>query len=566
MGKNDQTDAANKFAREMAGAKVDPKKSTGDYRVLDGGDDDGKGGSDRPTWEFIKLPGEGRPLSQFARELGSICKEGPIYRRETVPVTINPEDGGMEAIIPDRFRTFVEEFAVTHIEKPMKDEHGETEWVKRPQTMTKDCAGGVINADQYVYQLRRLDRVNKVRMPVMRRDGRIELLPVGYDAESHVYTMESGVEIRDMPVAEARAVIDSLLKEFPFGDFDENGYSRSKAVAITAMLSLYAAGLQRLNANRLNFVFTANSQRSGKSLLAEIAIIMSCGEAEVKTLGENKEELRKVLETEALASSPYIYFDNLEGNIKNPTLDAFMTASVWSGRLMNSQKKFKAPKVSQVFLTGNNLTLSTDLANRTLLCELYVKEADPQARAVKRVIDGSYLQRDDVRGDVLSALWALIKNWDAEGRPRPERPIRGYEEWSNIFGGIMIANGWGNPLSRPDTAHSGDSEMTDMCDLMEALVEEMGMYAERDFEFAELGKICVEKGFFQWMLDWDERSGSVPGERIIELKPKSKAILGKMWTGKYGGRIFVLRDGRRVEFGSKGKNRQKKYLMQILPS
>lgn len=555
---DEQTDAANKFAREKGGKAVEVPDSGFQGRVV-GNDTDG-GDSE---YEFIQLPGPGRPLGQFATEMGRICKERDIFRRETVPVTVNPETGQMEAVTPDRFRTLVEDFAV-----PCKSKYSKIkdDYIQLPETMTKDVAGGTLTADQFIYQLRQLNRVNHVRMPVMRRDGKIELLPDGYDEKSHIYTMPSEVEVRDIKHKEAVKIIDTILKEFPFGDFDDTGYSRSKAVAIAAMVSLYGANLQSMSARRLNFVFTANSQRSGKSLLAEIAIIATCGEAEVQTMSENKEELRKVLETEALASAPYIFFDNLEGNIKNQALDAFMTASVWAGRLMNSQKKFKAPKVSQVFMTGNNLSLSTDIANRSLLCDLYVSEADPQARSIKRVIDHSYLSRPDVRGDLLSAFWALIRHWDDDGRHRPERTIRGYEEWSAIFGGIVEASGWGDPLQRPHTDHSGDTEMRDMMGLIETLVLDMGANEEMEFDFAKLGETCVKNGHFEWMLDWTERAGEFPGERKIDLKPKSKSMLGRMWSGKYGGRIFVLQDGRRVQFGFRGINRSKRYRLRILPS
>lgn len=554
-----QIDAANAFARGKIGADADVGSKQFKGEVLDGGD--GGDGEGQPQYEFIQLPGEDRPLGQFSRDLGRICKAQSIYRRETVPVTINPENGQMEAITAARFRTYVEEFCVPYINKWNK--HKE-EYEEKVKTMTQDTAGGVLQSDQYVYQLNRLDRVNHVRMPIRRKDGRIELLEEGYDTESNVYTMPSDVEIREMPVEEARQVIDSLLKEFPFGDHDDEGFSRSKAVAIAGMLSFFGSGLQKLNAARMNFVYSANSSRSGKSLLARFAIVPVLGNVESQTMSDSKEEFRKLLDTEAMASSPCIFLDDLEGNIKNTTLNAFMTASVWAGRMMGSQKKFKAPKVSQVFLTGNNLTLSPDISNRSLLCELYMKEADPQARKVKRVIDEHVLGQSDVRSDILSALWSLIQHWDKEGRPGCDRPFAGFQEWSDIFGGMVICNGWGSPLARPDTDHSGDTEMRDMLDLVEILVDRMGTVEEMDFEFSELGKICVENSLFTWMITYDDRPGAVVGERNIELTSKSKSICGKLWTGKYGGRIFVLRDGRRVEFGTRGKNRQKKYEVKIL--
>ena len=67
-----------------------------------------------------------------------------------------------------------------------------------------------------------------------------------------------------------------LLAEFPFSDWKEcvisdtdggdgtpQRNSRSQAVQVAAMLSLFCAAMLRNGSNRMGFIFTANSQRSG---------------------------------------------------------------------------------------------------------------------------------------------------------------------------------------------------------------------------------------------------------------------------------------------------------------
>jgi len=50
----------------------------------------------------------------------------------------------------------------------------------------------------------------------------------------------------------------------------------------------------------------------------------------------------------------------------------------------------------------------------------------------------------------------------------------------------------------------------------------------------------------------------------FELTPSKKSWFGKLFSRKYGGTRFTLADGRRVCFGHKGCNRNKKYLIEVL--
>src|SRR5881398_3309258 len=104
---------------------------------------------------------------------------------------------------------------------------------------------------------------------------------------------------------------------------------------------------------------------------------------------------------------------------------------------MNSQAKFVVPQNSVVFLAGNNVDLSTDLAGRCLLVDLWVNEADPQARRVKHIISEAWLCSPHVRADLLAAMWALVSAWNRAKRPPSSFVYRGFEAFSSIVGGIV---------------------------------------------------------------------------------------------------------------------------------
>jgi hypothetical protein len=547
---SEQSDALNKFARDRLGAKADASAGGAPHLTVLG---DQAATETEPQITWVRLPADGYQLSEFAREVGRIAKTNGVFRRDRIPVTVDYESGDIVEMSAERFRTYVERQMVTYKFKNLGDD-GQ---IKVRSTMGVEVARGVLSADCFVEQQRALDRVNHVRMPAMREDGRIELLPEGYDESTRTFTMHSDVMIDEaMPLDRAREVLDALLSEFPFGDW-EDGKSRSKAVALAAMMGVYGAGLQELSAKRMNFVYTANSQGSGKTLLAQIAVVPVWGKARIQSRPDNREEMRKVLDTAVANAAPYVFFDDLEGNLKDNTLNAFMTASVWSGRVLGTQRQFAAPKMAMCFLTGNNLTLSTDIARRTLLCELYVEESDPQARTVKKVIDEHWLDRVDVRKDLLSAMWSVIRHWDLAGRPACSRVLRGYEEWSRIFGGIVEWMGWGNALEPAKTENAGDTEWVDMQELVRNLVLDMGTEKAKEYDFSELLDCSRETECFSWLIE-----GKLNKDNEFEATAKCRSALGKLWSGKYGGRVFVV-NGQRVRFGVRGRNRGRKYRIEI---
>src|SRR5436853_117863 len=57
--------------------------------------------------------------------------------------------------------------------------------------------------------------------------------------------------------------------------------------------------------------------------------------------------------------------------------------------------------------------------------------------------------------------------------------------------------------------------------------------------------------------------GEVEHERF-ELTPTHKSWFGKLFSDSYGGTLFTLQDGRRVQFGRRGKNRQRRYTVEIV--
>lgn len=550
-----QSDALNKTARDK-GISVD-----GPAPPLPGMEAE----AGRPELPLIMLPrpGTGMTIEKFAREVGHVLGANGLYRRETTPVTIDPESGRIEDMDAQRLRSYTDKQAMCFVNVVSK-----AGAVPLQESMYVDEARGCLASDSFRYPLRKLQRVNFVRLPVMRADGAIELLPKGYDDRSGILTMKDCLDYPDdWDMNRARLFLDEFLCEVPFNN------PRSKAAHLTAMVAVFGSALLPIGAKRMNFAYRANKERSGKGLFLQSTIVGPCGPfVNVQAISDSKEEFRKVLDTEALNGSPYIFLDEVENRLRNKTLNAFLTATVWSGRLMNSQKKFAVPQTAIVFIAGNNIDLTGDLTGRFLLIDLHVAEADPQKRIIKNVIDEVYLARDEVRADLLAATWAIVREWDKAGRPEPSSVYRGFETFSKIYGGMIEFAGYGNPMA--STAGEINQDYADMLAIMERLAA--GVTKRAEYEFHDLIEICRELNAFEWHLDGkvmktktlkevDPILGNVyTDEERFELTQGKKSWFGKLFSKTYGGSEWTLSDGRRVQFGKRGDNRQRRYTIQLL--
>src|SRR5947207_2649525 len=96
---SEQSDALNKMAREK-GVPID-----GPAPALPGMENE----AGRPDLPYVKYPdGYDRVLDDFAREIGQVIGANGLFRRETVPVTIDPETGRIEDMNAQRLRTYVD--------------------------------------------------------------------------------------------------------------------------------------------------------------------------------------------------------------------------------------------------------------------------------------------------------------------------------------------------------------------------------------------------------------------------------------------------------------------------
>ena len=469
----------------------------------------------------VRLPGPDRLLSDFARELSEALYDKNIFTRNGEIVTLTDRD--LRLMTPQSFRTWAENYFIGYRSKTIGENTFEFD-----VTMRDDEARGVLASPQFCDGLRRIRRVNHARLPIYDAQGKLALLPEGYHSGTQTLTLPTADYAREMPLAVAVETVNGLLAEFCFADGE-----RSKAVAVAAMVGLFANQLLPDKSLRPCFVFVANAEGAGKTLLAQICMTPTLGEMPTGSKADDDDEMRKILLTAVREARTAIFLDNQKGRLSSEPLEAFLSAQIWTGRKLGVNESITAENLATVFVTGNGVTVSPDMRRRSLFVELHLEAERAEDREFKRLLDLPTLLA--MRPKILAALWAMVKHWDASGRPSPSRSHSAFPSWANIVGGIVETAGFACPLETPHVAAAADPDGEDM----RRLVSAMGG-KDSPLAFSELVELARAHGCFEGVI----------GDQG-ELGRKEKSTLARLLT-RYDRRLVA---NHRFIVEGKGKTR-----------
>jgi 5S rRNA maturation endonuclease (ribonuclease M5) len=429
----------------------------------------------------IRLPGDNWLMSSTATALGQSLREQEIFQRNHEVCVLR--DSELHPVDAQTFRTWIENHAVMYRQKTFNERVYEVD-----VTLRDDESRGILASPQFMGALRVVRRVNHARLPILRTGGKIELLPIGYDVPSKTLTLPGVEYADDMPTAEAVEIVNDLIGEVSFTD------ARGKAVAVAAMVSLYVNQLLPDKSLRPCFIIVGNAEGSGKTLLTLCLVVPTLGAAPTGCKADEDAEVRKLVLTAVREARPVLFIDNVKGRLSCVPLEAFLSAPVWSDRVLGVSESFTADNLTTVFVTGNGMTVSPDMRRRSLFVELHLDVERAEDRQFKRPLDLPKLLK--MRPSILGALWALVRHWDAQGRPGPSRGHSAFPSWAKIVGGIVEAAGFGCALDTPDTgvAVVADVDGDDMRRLVAALEVE-GRYT-----FSEVVTICQANGCFEGLV------------------------------------------------------------------
>ena len=492
----------------------------------------------------IKLPGDNELQNSFNNDVAHVLRGSGLYRRDIIPVL--PLSGRLLEMTPAQFISW----STDHfIPMKMKTDRAGNQF-EVIHDMTEQTAKNTLNDYQFIMKLPPIHRIYPSPVPYINAANALVLCTPGYDPSTGTYIFpgplvqqpsdparppisdplsSDGYFDDSMTPGEAFWTLYDLHCQFPFADWreivippeghplhaydpvsgDHRGYrlSRSLAVHIGAMLAMFAGNCIPREASRMIIVYNANAQRSGKSLLASLIAAPVHGSFKAQSWRKDEESMIKILDSEAIAGSPYICFDNVRGLIASQALEGFITSSVWTGRHLGRTEMFTAENNALIIITGNNINAGTDIHHRSLWCNLYVEDADPQARRIAGpIMDAVWLAQPENRRKILSALWSIVRHWDYAGRPYATgETYQGFDTWGKMIGGMVEFAGFGDMLERPKMENAGDSEAEDIA----LLVRHLWLKHHQDYTFPEIIHACWENGYFPWNLQGREEAFSL---------------------------------------------------------
>jgi hypothetical protein len=273
--------------------------------------------------------------------------------------------------------------------------------------------------------------------PVLRPDGTI-LREAGYDATTRlVYEPDPALDLSAVvlypdaaQLKKALATLDDILTDFPF----EDGASRANSLAflLTPVVRPAIDGCVPMA------VLNGTNPGTGKGLLTSVVSMIATGTAAaVEAAPQTEEEWRKKITTALRAGRTFIVWDNLRGVLRATSLEAALTATSWSDRLLATNDScLLFPRATWV-ATGNNVSLGPDMARRCYPIRLISPDARPwQRRGFRHPALLPWVTEH--RAELLGALLTLARGWFSVGCPDPHVPYLGsFEQWTRVIGGIL---------------------------------------------------------------------------------------------------------------------------------
>ncbi len=146
-----------------------------------------------------------------------------------------------------------------------------------------------------------------------------------------------------------------------------------------------------------------------------------------------------------MSGSPIIYVDNVPETVtfEGSFLEQTVSSDAKKSRVLGYSKNVKAPNVSIVAVTGNNLKIGPDTLRRTLPARLITDSEDP---FLKSYPFDPVLKAKEMRGELVTAVNTFML-YHYQNPPK-DKPVAlgSFEEWSDTVRSALIAAGEPDPV------------------------------------------------------------------------------------------------------------------------
>jgi DNA polymerase-1 len=334
----------------------------------------------------------------------------------------------------------------------VKDELGNPEFIKK--SFSSDFCTGLVHSVHLRRKLHDILRVLTVPIPI-RVGGKLAYPRPGYDARFGTFLVDGAPTIKEMPLEKALRILQKIHAEFCFTNDGKEQSGQSRTHAIARLLTPFARGILGWTTRVPLWFYFANRPRAGKDYLAAIPLLVYQGHAfEDLPIGKDSEETAKRIVAAARNGRHFMHFSNCQGYLGDQYFCQIITATGIGGRSLGANaaaSDLLLPNEMEFSLSANvGLSYHEDFEPRMRKIELAYYGQDPNAR----VFQNKFLHQDikEHRGDTLSAIAAVFRNWEKKGFPNGATPFISFPQWAEVVGGVMTA-----------TKDLGDHALGDPC-------------------------------------------------------------------------------------------------------
>jgi len=385
----------------------------------------------------------------------------------------------------------------------------------------------------------------------------------------------------------AVAILHKLYAGFPFLD------TQSEIRAIAHLLTPYVQSLIGWRRKNPIWLFTANGPRAGKDYLGMVSPIINEGVAIQDPPIEEESEFKRRITSAIVGGRRFQHFANCRGKLESPSLEAAITSEFWSDRLIGTSEAPIMPNEIIYSMSYNGeLPITPDLMLRSRRVHLDsskgriappratrpIKTEEEPEKSEEAVTPDSTEEVDGVesansrkfqiadlhsrlasftplpkhgaasetaicRRNVFAAMRSLVEHW-VENPPASTPIFTSFPDWAEVVGGIMIANGLGNPTLTSSLELLSPYRGINLEYLrlgFTFVLHNVGAFNSKDFHdyaqshgkafamITEAGAMSVGKK----LADWER--GDHPGSRFLTLH----SVGGNKSDPKY---LFTVRD------------------------
>ena len=207
-------------------------------------------------------------------------------------------------------------------------------------------------------------------------------------------------------------------------------------------------------------LFDSTTRGSGKGLLANLTSIIATGRKSVVQPYVSETEFEKRVTALLQMGIRTVMIDNIDRPFGGPTLDALLTADMWTGRVLGETKMIKYRMRAHLMATGNNIQIQGDLDRRALRCYIAPGMENPEKRDPKLYkYPDIYKTVTDNRREYVQAILTFVQAFMKKGCPEPPNimGLGSFEEWSRIVRGAIMHYGMPDPVESQEALRADSS-------------------------------------------------------------------------------------------------------------